>query len=206
MPARQVRLGLLGLLGLITAAGVAAFLVGQIATPGTPGVTGSPSAARTPATVASGSAGVPGSSSPEPGGSASQRLGGEGFAWSYVLPEDPDLARQVLLGFEIWTAGQGDALRGVFMGALDLGSDPVVLPIVAERLRGELGMIPGSEPASSPEPVRLAAGDALRVRAQVGATTFVGYALVADGIAYRLVVAGYPDEVTEAVAMSLRFE
>jgi hypothetical protein len=110
------------------------------------------------------------------------------------------------MGFEIWTAGQGDTMRGVFMGALDLGSEPASLERAAEKLRGELGMIPGATSATAPEPVRLPAGDALRVRLQVGTTPFVGYAMVVRGVGYRLIVTGYPDAVVEAVARSLRFD
>jgi len=188
-----------GLLGILAAAGVAILVVALAWASRGPDGVASPPPDRTPAVTPSGSAGAPGAS-------AAPRRGGEGFAWSYDLPADPDLQRQVILGFEIWTAGQDDTLRGVFAGALDLGSETVSVSVAAEKLRAELGMIPGAAAATAPEPVRLPAGDALRVRLQVGTTSFVGYAVVANGVAYRLVVSGYPDDVAEAVAMSLRFD
>jgi len=199
MPIRRRRPTLGGLLGILAAAGVAILVAALAWASRGPGGVGSPPPDQTPAVAPSGSAGAAGAS-------AVPRRGGEGFAWSYDLPADPDLQRQVILGFEIWTAGQDDTLRGVFAGALDLGSEPVSVSVAAEKLRAELGMIPGAPIASAPEPVRLTAGDALRVRLQLGKTSFVGYALVSNGVAYRLIVAGFPDDVAEAVAMSLRFD
>lgn len=187
------------LLGILTAAGVAILVAALAWGPRGPGGVGSAPPDPTPVVGPSESAGAPGAS-------VAPRRGGEGFAWTYDLPVDPDLQRQVILGFEIWTAGQDDTLRGVFAGALDLGSEPASLSVAAEKLRAELGMIPGAPVPSAPEPVRLTAGDALRVRLQLDRTSFVGYALVADGVAYRLIVAGFPDDVAEAVAMSLRFD
>lgn len=131
---------------------------------------------------------------------------GDAFPWSYDLPADPALERSVILGSEMWIAGTGETLRGVSMGEIDLGSEAVTLPAAGQRLRGELGMIPGGNGTSEPEPVRLAVGDALGVRVEVGATAFFGYAMVVDGVAYRLVVVGYPEAEALAVAMSLRFD
>jgi hypothetical protein len=199
MPAHRTRLSRAGRLGILAAAGIAILVVALTWAPRGPGGVGSPRPDRTAVVAPSGTTGAPDST-------AVPRRGGEGFAWSYDLPDDPDLQRQVILGFEIWTAGQDDTMRGVFAGALDLGSEPVSLPVAAEKLRAELGMIPGAPAATAPEPVVLTAGDALQMRLQLGKVSFVGYAVVADGIAYRLIVAGYPDDVAQAVAMSLRFE
>jgi len=199
MPAHRTRLSQAGRLGILAAAGIAILVVALTSAPRGPGGVGSPRPDRTALVAPSGTTGAPGSM-------AAPRRGGEGFAWSYDLPDDPDLQRQVIMDFEIWTAGQDDTMRGVFAGALDLGSEPASLPAAAEKLRAELGMIPGASVATAPEPVRLPAGDALRVRLQLEKTSFVGYAVVANGVAYRLIVTGYPDHVAEAVAMSLRFD
>lgn len=199
MPVRRRRLTRAAIVGILAALGLVLLVVAVSWAPRGAGGAGSPRPDRSPGIEPSGSAAAPGAST-------TPRRGGEGFAWTYDLPDDPDLQRQVILGFEIWTAGQDDAMRGVFAGALDLGSEPATLSLAAEKLRGELGMIPGSPGATAPEPVRLTVGDALQVRLQLGTTSFVGYAVVVDGVAYRLIVVGYPDDIVQAVAMSLRFD
>lgn len=186
---------------VLAAVGLAAYLTGTSRPVETP--RSSPQRSPGPSTSTGTSPASQGAGLTSPPGSP--RRGGDGFAWSFILPDDPDLERLLMLGSEIWIAGEGDSMRGVFAGPLDAEGGQISLAAAADRLRAELAMIPGGTGVSDPKQVRLPAGEALTVHLQVGALSFTGFAIVHGGKAYRLMVVGYPDAVVQAVAASLAF-
>lgn len=168
---------------MITVALVAG--LGFLGRPDAPG----PSASSTP---------VAGSPGDTPGASPSLTSFGR---YVVALPDDPELTQMSVGGSDMWVAGSGDGMRGVFIGTIDL--EPGEVPVdAAVRLGDELSAIPGAADAGSPEPVELASGPAARVVVEVGTSRFVGYVVVVDGEGWRIVVVNYPEAVGRAVAGS----
>lgn len=69
-----------------------------------------------------------------PGGQRWEPGAVHGTTWTLTLPADPDLRRSEMGGGELWLAGQGDRLRGLYIGQRDLG-EGVTLESAAAQLR-----------------------------------------------------------------------
>lgn len=208
-PRSGSRVGRLVLLvALIVAGGVGAFILSQGGTgPAQPGSTPTVTPQAGTATPGSPSAGTATSSAqpertPEPTVTPGAATPLAGLAYHVELPDDPDLTRLSIGGSDIWIAGSGDELRGVFIGTIDFDGVAPTIDEAATRLSEELSAIPGASEARPPETLEVSAGPAARVVLDVGTSRFVGYVLLIDGDAWRLVIVNYPDEVGLAVANS----
>ncbi len=177
-------------------------LAGRGITGSITGVSTTPSAR--PAAAASSAPGTTGRASASTSASAAASAPGrfKGAGWSITLPADPALRHSSFGTAELWLAGDGTALRGVFAGPLDLAGAAPTLDVATERLRAELASIPGGTGVSQAEAATLPAGPARWVTATVGTSRFVAWSIVAGGAAWRVMVVGYPDETAAGVAAS----